>query len=185
MVNTAQTSGSKFEEARAELMRDIGDRQVEWIQSCAVSNVAQIKRDGDSTIRSDQYVLKENRMKSKKLFAGVLGPLVVLAVSLPMMAQSTTQDSSLAPQTTTTTTTTQGSSAPVTTAKGSNAPDTNAPMTKGEMKDQREQQKQEEKSANANAKAQKYEAKEAKDEAKALKQKNKSTDASEKANSPQ
>src|ERR1019366_7408226 len=42
---------------------------------------------------------KENRMKSKKLFAVVFGSLVVLALSLPVMAQDTTQS--------TTTTTTQ------------------------------------------------------------------------------
>src|ERR1035441_4021586 len=45
-------------------------------------------------------VPKESEMKSTKLFVPVLGALVVLALSLPVMAQSTTQS-------TTTTTTTQ------------------------------------------------------------------------------
>src|ERR1019366_8611905 len=46
-----------------------------------------------------RVTFKENRMKSKKLFAVVFGSLVVLALSLPVMAQDTTQS--------TTTTTTQ------------------------------------------------------------------------------
>ena len=63
--------------------------------------------------------------------------------------------------------------------------DNTAPMTKGEMQDQRRQQKQEEKAAKSDAKAQMDEAKAAKEKAKALKQENKSTNATEKANSPQ
>ena len=46
-----------------------------------------------------RVTFKDNLMKSKKLFAVVFGSLVVLALSLPVMAQDTTQS--------TTTTTTQ------------------------------------------------------------------------------
>jgi biopolymer transport protein ExbD len=52
-------------------------------------------------------------MKSKKLFAVVLGLLIVFALSLPVMAQSTTQSTttttndSMPAQTQSTTTTTQ------------------------------------------------------------------------------
>src|ERR1700676_5432657 len=49
--------------------------------------------------------IKENRMKSKNLFAVVLASLIVLALSLPVMAQSTTQS-------TTNTTTQNPSGAP-------------------------------------------------------------------------
>jgi hypothetical protein len=43
--------------------------------------------------------MKENRMKFKKLFAVVFGSLVVLALSLPVMAQDTTQSTTTTTQT--------------------------------------------------------------------------------------
>ncbi len=81
-------------------------------------------------------------------------------------------------QTTTTTTTVQDNSAPQA-VRDSALPvyADPAPLTKREMRAQRKRQKQLEKSADADAKARKY-------DAKALKQDNKSTDAAEKANAP-
>jgi hypothetical protein len=81
-------------------------------------------------------------------------------------------------QTTTTTTTVQDNSAPRAVRDSAMPVYTDpAPMTKREMRAQRKRQKQLEKSADADAKARKY-------DAKALKQDNKSTDAAEKANNP-
>jgi hypothetical protein len=135
-------------------------------------------------------VAKESLMKSKKLCSTFLGPLFVLAMTLPIVAQSAPQSNTTTTTTTTSTPDSTVAPAPATILQDSSAPDTNAPMTKGEMKDQRKQQKQEEKSADANAKAQKdhakaqkNEAKATKDDANALKQEHKSTDAAEKADS--
>lgn len=138
-------------------------------------------------------------MRPKKQFAAVLGSRV-LALSLPVMAQSTSQSNTTATQdpplatsqNAATTTTTQDSSVPATVAppvtqdaavpaamaQDTDASDNNAPMTKRDLKDQKKEQKYDEKSARENAKAQK-------DNTKALKHQDKSTDAAEKANSPQ
>jgi hypothetical protein len=91
---------------------------------------------------SPTNVTKESQMKSTKLFVPVLGALVVLALSLPVMAQSTSQanptatpDSSAASQPTSSTapdsaapaTTKQDSTAPGSMSQDYNAPDTTAP----------------------------------------------------------
>jgi len=52
--------------------------------------VTRLSGSGSHTIASDRCN-KENQLKSKTLFAVVLGSLIVIALSLPVMAQSTTQ----------------------------------------------------------------------------------------------
>ena len=57
------------------------------------SNCAQTQPDAKSYHHIWPEKYKEKRMKSKNLLAVVLGALIVFALSLPVMAQSTTQSS--------------------------------------------------------------------------------------------
>jgi hypothetical protein len=104
------------------------------------------------------FMLKDFR----SVFTLVLGA----GLALPFAASA---QQAQPPSSTTTSTTPDGTQTTTTTT---------SPMTKGELKAQRKQQKEQEKSAKDNAKA-------SKDNAKAVKSQDKATDAQEKAQQPQ